>query len=104
MSRARERWTIALLALVTLFLFADQNLMAPNLTQIADDFGFDAVQRDARLGGEISLAFWMLGGVVSLAIGYLTDRVHRKRLFVAVVGPQTGRPRIERPATNLRSA
>lgn len=82
---SRERWTIALLALVTLFLFADQNLMAPNLTQIANDFGFDALERDTKLGGEISLAFWMLGGIVALAIGYLADRVHRKRLFVAVV-------------------
>lgn len=39
--------------------------VAPNLTAIADDFGFNAKQRDEKLGGEISLAFFVMGGPVS---------------------------------------
>ncbi|MCF7802030.1 MAG: MFS transporter [Candidatus Marinimicrobia bacterium] len=84
-STGRERFAVALLAIITLFLFADQNLMAPNLTQIANDFGFDAVERDVMLGGNISFVFWVFGGLVTLGIGYLTDRISRKALFVAVI-------------------
>ena len=65
-----------------------QNLMAPNLTAIADDFGFDDNERDQRLGGDIALAFFVVGGIASLAIGALTDRpdlVKRRDLYVIVV-------------------
>jgi MFS family permease len=81
----KELFAVMLLAAINLFLFADQNLMAPNLTQIAHDFGFDAVQRDVKLGGQISLVFWVLGAIVTLGIGYFTDMISRKRLFIAVV-------------------
>ncbi len=81
----KELYAVILLAVINLFLFADQNLMAPNLTQIAHDFGFDALQRDVKLGGNISLVFWVLGAVVTLGIGYFTDMMSRKKLFIAVV-------------------
>ncbi len=84
-SPMHERYAVVLLAIITLFLFADQNLMAPNLTQIANEFGFDAITRDVKLGGNISLVFWVLGGLVTLGIGYLTDLFSRKTLFVLVV-------------------
>ena len=45
--------SIALLFALSFFLFADQNLMGPNLTQIATDFGFNDIERDVKLGGEI---------------------------------------------------
>jgi len=80
-----EIYAVSLLAVMNLFLFADQNLMAPNLTQIAQQFGFDETQRDIFLGGNISLIFWVLGGTVSLGIGYLTDLISRKNLFVLVI-------------------
>jgi MFS family permease len=83
--RGRDLYAVALLALMALFLFADQNLMAPNLTQIAEEFGFGPVERDTRLAGDISLWFWLVGGVTSVGVGYLTDRVHRTRLIAAVV-------------------
>ena len=70
--------SLTLLFILSFFLFADQNLMGPNLTQIANDFGFDDVQRDIKLGGEISLVFWLIGGFVTLFFGYLTDIVSRK--------------------------
>jgi len=84
-SRTGYLYAIALLAAINLFLFADQNLMAPNLTRIAEDFGFSEVERDVKLGGNISLVFWILGGVISLSIGYLTDLISRRKLFLAVV-------------------
>jgi MFS family permease len=81
----KEIWGIVLLALINLLLFADQNLMAPNLTQIARDLGLSDLERDVKLGGDISLVFFVLGGAVTLVIGYLTDRLSRKRLFALVV-------------------
>jgi MFS family permease len=81
----RELYSVILIAVMNLFLFADQNLMAPNLTQIARDFGLNDVQRDVMLGGNISLVFWVLGGLVTLGIGYLTDIISRKNLFLIVI-------------------
>ena len=49
--------SLTLLFILSFFLFADQNLMAPNLSQIADDFGFNDFEKDIKLGGEISLVF-----------------------------------------------
>ena len=77
--------SLTLLFLLSFFLFADQNLMGPNLTQIANDFGFNDVQRDVKLGGEISLVFWLIGGFVTLFFGYLTDIVSRKKLLVIAI-------------------
>jgi len=67
--------SLILLFGMSFFLFADQNLMGPNLTQIADDFGFNSIERDVKLGGEISLVFWLIGGFVTLFFGYFTDTV-----------------------------
>ena len=73
---------IALLTINTILLFADQNLMAPNLTAMADEFGFNEAERDRKLGGDIALAFFVLGAPVSLVIGCLSDVVgDRTRLF-----------------------
>lgn len=83
--RSRDLYAVGLLALIAMFLYADQNLMAPNLTQIADEFGFTAEERDVKLGGDIALVFWMLGAFITLFVGYLTDRVSRTWLFGAVV-------------------
>jgi len=65
-------------------MFADQNLMGPNLTLIAEDFGMTDV-KDQYLGGLIPLVFWLLGGAVALFIGYCTDLISRKYLFALVV-------------------
>ena len=71
----KQQFTFFMLSIMSFFLFADQNLMAQNLTQIANEFGFSSLERDTKLGGEISFVFWMLGGFVTLFIGYFTDQV-----------------------------
>lgn len=81
----KELFAVVLLAIMNLFLFADQNLMAPNLTQIAKEFGLSDIERDTMLGGHISFVFWILGGLVTLGIGYLTDLISRKNLFLIVI-------------------
>ncbi|CAM9960087.1 unnamed protein product [Ectocarpus sp. 4 AP-2014] len=42
MLRRSSMFTLALLTLVVVLLFADQNLLAPNLSAIAEEFGFNA--------------------------------------------------------------
>jgi hypothetical protein len=59
-----RRVAVILLCLCTILVFADQNLMAPNLTAMARDFHFDDLQRDQKLGGDIALAFFVLGAHV----------------------------------------
>ncbi len=76
---------LVLLALACAFLYADQNLMAPNLSAIAAEFGFDELERDVKLGGQIALVYWLLGGGVTLLVGWMTDRLPRRGLFVAVL-------------------
>lgn len=59
--------------------------MSPNLTAIADDFGFDAETRDRKLGGDISLAFFLVGAPASLVVGLLADTSDRSLLFAWTV-------------------
>ena len=72
------------IALISFFMFADQNLLGPNMTSIAEDFGIEE-KKDQLLGGLIPLAFWLLGGTVSLLIGFYTDIISRKNLFTLVL-------------------
>lgn len=65
--------TIVLFGICTILLFADQNLMAPNLSAIAADFQMNDMERDTKLGGEIAFAFFMIGAPASLLFGYLAD-------------------------------
>jgi len=85
----RYRATV-LFALCTILLFADQNLLSPNLTAIAQEFGFTAAERDQKLGGDLALAFFLLGAPASYVVGCLADSnafggAKRIPLFAATV-------------------
>eukprot|EP00752_Nemacystus_decipiens_P003485 g3218.t1 len=83
--RRSRTFTLGLLTLVVVLLFADQNLLAPNLSAVAGEFGFDELEKDRHLGGDIAIAFFGFGAPASLLIGWLTDVVDRRNLFVAIV-------------------
>jgi predicted MFS family arabinose efflux permease len=85
-NKRQRRRAVALFSVCTVLLFADQNLMSPNLSAIADDFGFDALQRDKKLGGDIALAFFVLGAPASFVVGSLADSFNRPKLFAWTVG------------------
>eukprot|EP00591_Stephanopyxis_turris_P001714 CAMPEP_0195516008 /NCGR_PEP_ID=MMETSP0794_2-20130614/6878_1 /TAXON_ID=515487 /ORGANISM="Stephanopyxis turris, Strain CCMP 815" /LENGTH=945 /DNA_ID=CAMNT_0040644519 /DNA_START=317 /DNA_END=3154 /DNA_ORIENTATION=+ len=68
------------------FVWSPQNLMAPNLTQMATTFDFDADQRDLFLGADIAFATAVLSLPVSGLIGFLSDIVtSRKYLYAGAV-------------------
>jgi len=83
----QRRWTLLLYSLTTVLLFADQNLLAPNLSQAAEEFGFDDNERDKKLGGDIALAFFLLGAPASFLVGCAADSnsIRRSFLFGLVV-------------------
>ena len=62
--------------------------MAPNLTQIAEEFEISDEERDARLGGDVSIAFFIVGGPVGIVAGWYTDRYPRNIMYgsVALIG------------------
>lgn len=87
----QQQRTIAtvLYLLTTSLLFADQNLLSPNLSAIAQEFGFNDIERDKLLGGDIAIAFFMVGVPVSFLVGCLADVVDRRSflfLWVILVG------------------
>jgi len=63
----------------------DQNLLAPNLTDVAQEFNFSDTERDTKLGGEISLSLFLVGAPAALVVGYWTDHVNRRNLYTAGV-------------------
>jgi len=87
-----RQYTTVLLCITVFFLFADQNLLAPNLSAIADDFGFDDHERDEKLGGYIAIGFFIVGGVVALLVGFFADTVNRVMLFgfIVIFGESAG--------------
>ncbi len=66
-------------------LFMDMNLMAPNLSTIAEEFGMDDDERDVKLGGMIALGFFFVGAPVSFLVGWLADSISRSPLFAMTV-------------------
>ena len=67
-------------------IWLPQNLMAPNLTQMAEYFHFSPEQRDLYLGANIALATGVLSLPLSALLGILADTVSsRIFLFAATV-------------------
>ena len=81
----RMHVTSALLLLLSFFLFADQQLVAPNLSQAADFFNLTDADRDLYLGGYLPLCFFAVGTPISIFIGPIIDKTNRRNLFVILI-------------------
>ena len=77
-------WEVTIYIALTMFLDAHYNILAPNLTAIADEFGMDAKERDVMLGGAITVSFLLLGDIVAIFFGYLAEPMPRVPLFCAL--------------------
>ena len=83
----RSKYTLFLICLCVASIAMCQNLMAPNLTKIAVSYNItDQVERDARMGGQLSTAFFVFSMPFFVTIGYMTDRYDRKKLLLVVTG------------------
>jgi MFS family permease len=76
----RDRFTLALLFIMSMLLFADQMIMSAILPELSKEFGASETTL-----GLIGSAFTLVGAVVSLVFGYLTDKISRKALLVLVI-------------------
>ena len=63
-------WIVSLYMITITILYADMNILAPNLSIIADEFGMDDDERDVKLGGLIALGFFFVGAPMSPAFDY----------------------------------
>ena len=81
----RRRRILSVYLLTSTLLYADLALMAPNLSAIAEEFGFDDDERDLKLGGVIALCFFLVGTPVALLIGWLADFCNRSPLYAITV-------------------
>ncbi|CAK9016203.1 unnamed protein product, partial [Durusdinium trenchii] len=77
--------TFVLLFVTAMFLHADQNLAAPNLSAIANDFQMTPMQKDSRLGGLVQFGFFLVGGAVSVLVGPAADQFDRISVLCGVV-------------------
>ncbi|CAK0784876.1 hypothetical protein CVIRNUC_008081 [Coccomyxa viridis] len=84
-SKLQRYYMVTIFTLTASLLYADQNLMAPNLTLIAKEFGFNEEEKTKYLGGYIAAAFFAIGAPAALFIGYLCDKMNRRNLLFAVV-------------------
>ena len=66
-------------------IWLPQNVMAPNLTDIAHYFNFSDATRDVLLGANIAFATSVLSVPVGAVIGVLADVTSRKYLYALVV-------------------
>ena len=71
-----------LLGLCFMAIWSPNNIMAPNLTQVANYYNMTDNERDLYLGSFLALATGVLSFPLSAAIGILTDLYPRKHLFV----------------------
>jgi MFS family permease len=76
----RDKITLGLLVAMSFFLMADIYITPGIVNDLAGEFGVPV----SRIGF-IGSAFVLVGAVISIVFGYLTDKLSRKRLLVATV-------------------
>ncbi len=65
---ARDKITLVLLVLMSVFLFADQRIMSAILPEISAEYGLDA-----GMLGFIGSVFTLVGAFMSIGFGWFTD-------------------------------
>jgi MFS family permease len=77
-SRKQRYFSVFLMTTTSAFLYADQNLLSPNLSQAAEEFNFSDREKDVKLAGWLQLAFFVVGSPASLIIGWMCDKTESR--------------------------
>lgn len=77
---SKDKITLLILILMSVFLYADQNAINPVINDIIKEYGINEAQI-----GTVGSAFTIIGALISLFFGVMADRVNRKRLLVFIV-------------------
>ena len=83
--KTKTTYTFTLLCLFYFLLNAPSNMIAPNLSRIADEFNLTNYQRDTILGGGLSFFYNIASFFVSLCIGFYSGKLDRKTIYTALI-------------------
>jgi MFS family permease len=70
--RERQQRVLKLTLLNMFALFSTQNVLAPNLTAIAQSFSFSDLQRDEYIGGQLTMVFFLSGLAAGVTFGLVS--------------------------------
>jgi len=76
-----QGFSVVLVLFALGFMYSVHNLIAPNMTAIARVFHFNAYERDAYIGGELTLFFYFPGVFGALIAGVLSGVLERRLLL-----------------------
>lgn len=71
-SEDRQRRVLYLALLSVLVLFSTHNVLAPNMTAVAQSFSFTSLQRDEYIGGHLTMVFFLSGLLSGVTFGLLS--------------------------------
>ena len=83
--KLRAHRSFLLLMACAALINSDQNLLAPNLSAAAREFGFNDAVKDEKMGGELAMALFLVGAPAALFVGAAADRVKRRTDLLALV-------------------
>jgi len=81
---ATQKYSVWMVLVALGFMYSVHNLIAPNMTAIAKLFHFNNYERDAYIGGELTLFFYFPGVFGALLAGVLSGIVDRRLLLAAL--------------------
>merc|ERR1719168_410896 len=79
-----RRFSVTVVLVALGFMYSVHNLIAPNMTAIAKLFHFNNYERDAYIGGELTLFFYFPGVFGALLAGILSGVLDRRLLLAAL--------------------
>merc|ERR1719424_1125842 len=80
----KQKYSIWLVLIALGFMYSVHNLIAPNMTAIAKLFHFNNYERDAYIGGELTLFFYFPGVFGALLAGVLSGILNRSMLLASL--------------------
>lgn len=75
---------VALIVCVSL-IHSEQNLLAPNMSAVAQSFHLNAAEKDEWLGGGLAVALFMVGGPAAMFVGAGADSAKYQRTSLLVL-------------------
>jgi len=83
--QTQQKRVLYLALLSMLALFSTQNVLAPNMTAIAQSFHLTDLERDEYIGGQLTMVFFLAGLVSGLTFGLVSALCNRMPMLNGLV-------------------